>query len=178
MEHDRRLMIAPGARYLITPVSGLEIHKTPEGRIISSPAVNPDLMRSLRHWESQQADKRVEISIDSVIFEDGLLVGPDSADRLTVLNRSILARKGLAAELARLPDSRTLRRRLRELHDKPAPNDPLSVEGYVDFDIKHQVEAMSNKMDAGDEHFVRQHLAEVSKAKFFNNQDGLVWRKQ
>ena len=94
---DRRFMLAPGGSYLVTPVSDFTIAREPDGRRSPQPLLDEGLDRVIQIFEVQDSKERFEASIDSVIYEDGTLVGPDSAHRMDKLNAQIRAQKDLSA---------------------------------------------------------------------------------
>lgn len=98
---DRRQMLEPGASMLVTPISSilgsLDARGSQKLRIEWYDGID----RVLRAWD-EWTNGRVEAVIDSVIYEDGTLVGPDGAGRMRELNARIRADADLIASLSDL----------------------------------------------------------------------------
>jgi hypothetical protein len=98
----RELMLPPGGRYLITPVSGFAGSKDASGRRMLAP--NPDVEKEVAAFQSNHsnAKERIQISLDSVIFEDGTIEGPDEAGTQRKVNDRIRATNDFVASLENL----------------------------------------------------------------------------
>ena len=101
---DRSRMLAPGARFLITPVSDFLASRDANGNTVLQPLMDEGMDRMISHFKAQHpnANERVEAVIDSVIFEDGTIAGPDSEDMMGRVNERIRAEKDLAASMSDL----------------------------------------------------------------------------
>jgi hypothetical protein len=95
---NRKIMLGPGASYLVTPVSDFLASRNADGRRTLQPHLDEGLDRMIALYESQFGSERVTVSVDSVIYEDGTLSGLDSVGRMTQLNSRIEAEKDLAVE--------------------------------------------------------------------------------
>lgn len=105
-------MLPPGGRYLITPVSGFQGSRGPRGKRTLGPDDGMDA--AIKVFETRHWNARVEISIDSVIFDDGTIEGPDEARTQSKVNSRIRADKAFAAALENLTGDQ-LRAKLAEL---------------------------------------------------------------
>ena len=97
-------MLAPGARFLITPVSDFLASSTAKGDRILQPLLDEGMDRMIGQFKAQHpnSSERVEAVIDSVIFEDGSIGGPDSEGMMEKINERIRAEKDLATSLNNL----------------------------------------------------------------------------
>jgi hypothetical protein len=93
----RRLMLAPGGSYLVTPVNDFVASRGPDGRSTFQPYLDEGLERIIEIFEVQDSKERMEASIDSIIYEDGTLAGPDSAQRMDKVNIQIRVQKDLSS---------------------------------------------------------------------------------
>lgn len=91
-------MLAPGARFLITPVSDFLASTDASGNAIVQPYLDEGLDRMIAQFKRQHPNpnERVDVTIDSVIFEDGSLGGPDTEGMMEKVNERIRAEKDLA----------------------------------------------------------------------------------
>ncbi|HEY2499501.1 MAG TPA: hypothetical protein VGK24_20765 [Candidatus Angelobacter sp.] len=101
---NRARMLAPGTRFLITPVSDFLASRDANGNRMLQPFFDDGLDRMIQDFESKHTknNERVEASIDSIIFEDGTLAGPDSEGMMRKVNDRIRAEKDLAASVSNL----------------------------------------------------------------------------
>lgn len=101
---DRTRMLAPGARFLITPVSDFLASSTAKGDRILQPFLDEGMDRMISQFQAQHPNRseRVEVVVDSVIFEDGSMGGPDSEGMMEKINERIRAEKDLATSLNNL----------------------------------------------------------------------------
>ncbi|MBV9763108.1 MAG: hypothetical protein JO340_21275 [Acidobacteriaceae bacterium] len=76
---DRARMLAPGARYLITPVSDFLASRDPSGKKSLQPFLDEGLDRIIDLFKREQLTDRLQLSVDAVIFDTGIVIGPDSA---------------------------------------------------------------------------------------------------
>lgn len=98
---DRSRMLAPGARFLITPVSDFLASSDANGNAVVQPYLDEGMDRMIAQFKTQHpnSNERIEVTIDSVIFEDGFLAGPDSEEMMKKVNDRIRAEKDLTASL-------------------------------------------------------------------------------
>ncbi len=90
---------APGELVLMTPVSGLSRplkHQVWTPSLQNADHLSEVISDKVRRYEEMSA---VRISLDSVIFSDDSLIGPDLAGKLTEENTERSARRQLASEL-------------------------------------------------------------------------------
>jgi hypothetical protein len=101
---DRSRMLAPGARFLITPVSDFLASSDASGNATLQPYLDEGMDRMIAQFKAQHPNpgERVELTIDSIIFENGLLTGPDAEGMLEKVNERIRAEKDLGASLQNL----------------------------------------------------------------------------
>jgi hypothetical protein len=88
---DHKAMIAPGDVLLFTPLPGFYASFRPPANRLRQPLLDESIDRDLRRYEDAEGQSRIEAAIDSIIFDDGTLVGPDSANRLESLNNKFRA---------------------------------------------------------------------------------------
>jgi hypothetical protein len=96
---DRNRMMCPGCSYLITPVSDFHGAIDAAGTRRLQPFVDEGMERIIQLFEAEYLNKRFEASIDSVIYEDGTLAGPDAAGNMSLINSRIRADSDLLAAL-------------------------------------------------------------------------------
>jgi len=115
---DRNRMLAPGARFLVTPVSDFLASATRDGGMILQPFLDEGMDRMINQFKAQHPDanERVEATIDSVIFEDGVLEGPDSEGMMARTNERVRAEKDLAVSLSGLRGDALRARLLLDSH--------------------------------------------------------------
>lgn len=93
-------MIPVGATILVTPVSGLNTVLR-EGRQMSLDAADDLAQMVARRSSRYSAQTGIRITLDSVAFSDGSVVGPDLTNNLSRMNSWIEAERALAEELLR-----------------------------------------------------------------------------
>lgn len=136
---DRREMLEPGASMLITPISdvlgSLDAHGSKKLRMVWDEGLD----RVLKVWDSDWSSGRIEVSVDSVIYEDGTLVGPDGSDRMGQLNARIRADSDLFASVYSLRGDE-LRKNLSlyprsggALHDEYSRRAAATAESLLNF---------------------------------------------
>ncbi len=98
---DRKRMLEPGASMLITPIAdfigSLDARGNPKLRVWWDEGLD----RILKVW-ADDSNGRIEAAVDSVIYEDGTLAGPDTADKMGELNARIRADSDLFASVSGL----------------------------------------------------------------------------
>ena len=87
--NDLKYMLSPGDRYLMTPVSDLNAVRDASGKQTHSLHLDDDMDRIIQVFAKDLAKERCELSVDSIIFDDGTLVGPDTAGRMAKINSRI-----------------------------------------------------------------------------------------
>lgn len=91
VDHNR--MLAPGASYLVTPISEFSA-ATDAGGVRTRPVlITPDVEQRIATWNKRSQNERVQVTVDSVIYEDGTIVGPDEANMMEKLNSRIRAQQ-------------------------------------------------------------------------------------
>lgn len=108
---DRSKMFEPGARYLITPVNDFQSSIDATGRRRLRVFLDEGMERIIKLFESEHANGQMELSIDSMIEEDGTLVGPDAAEMLDRIDSRFRAMRDLCASLRSL-EGEDLRKQL------------------------------------------------------------------
>ncbi len=88
-------MLGPGDTYLVTPASELSACKYANGQILAPPVADEGLVRYIQKFTKDFLSGRVTVQIDSVIFDDGTLIGADDAGVLGRVNNRINAEKDL-----------------------------------------------------------------------------------
>jgi hypothetical protein len=98
---DRSRMLAPGARFLVTPVSDFLASSDVNNHVVVQPYLDEGMDRMIAQFKRQHPNpnERVDVTIDSVIFEDGSLSGPDTEGMMEKVNERIRAEKDLAKSL-------------------------------------------------------------------------------
>jgi len=94
----RTRMLAPGATFLITPISGfLASSGDASGNLKVIPVRGKDLASLIEPFKESHGNgvQRVEASAEAVIFEDGTLIGPDEGKMMNRINDKIRARRDL-----------------------------------------------------------------------------------
>jgi hypothetical protein len=96
---DRSRMFAPGARYLITPVSDFLASRDASGKKSLQPFLDEGLDRIIDLFKRDQLTDRLQLSVDAVIFETGVTIGPDSAGMREQINLESQAQHELVESL-------------------------------------------------------------------------------
>jgi len=100
---ERRWMMAPAASFLILPQANFFWHKRSDGTIATAPAVeivtDANLWANLKEGMDYWWQKPVVISVDSIIYEDRTVVGPDVLERMQKLNEAVERDKKLEEQL-------------------------------------------------------------------------------
>ena len=76
----REAMLPPGGRYLVTPIPGFQASTDGNGQPRLKPNLDTNMDTTIRFFTAQRVKplEVVQVSVDSVIFEDGTLAGPDA----------------------------------------------------------------------------------------------------
>jgi hypothetical protein len=126
---DQARMFGPGAMYLVTPVSDFLASLSASGRVERRPFLDEGMDRMINLFRAEYASRRIEASIDSIIFEDGTLVGPDSAKRIDRVGSRISRLKDFLASLEKLRGD-DLRKALR-IYSEPGAGPSDEASRYV-----------------------------------------------
>lgn len=105
--------------------------------------------------------ERAELSIDSLIYEDGTLVGPDLADRKNQINRSILREQRFAHSLAGLT-SAALKAKLAQYSGSTGGDVDERANAWHAKDL----ELRYNEPTLGEDH-VRGVIEQMRRARWF-----------
>ena len=86
---------------MITPVSDFLASTDASGNAIVQPYPDEGMDRMIAQFKAQHPNpgERVELTVDSIIFENGLLAGPDTEGMLQKVNERVRAEKDLSASL-------------------------------------------------------------------------------
>jgi hypothetical protein len=160
---SRAQYLAPGARYLLTPVSNFVAEVEVDGRR----RLQPSWYEGIEQAVQRQAGigdplmQRVELAIDSVIYEDGVLAGPDRADRMDQINRRILREKRFADSLADLTGN-ALKAKLAEYSSSTGGDADQQANAWHAKDL----ELRYNEPNLGEDH-VRKVIEQMRRAQWF-----------
>jgi hypothetical protein len=160
---DRRFMLPPGASYLITPVSDFLASIDAAGNRLEAPYMDEGLERVISIYEAQHIGDRLEVVLDSVIYEDGTLAGPDSAGMLRTINDRIRADKDLGSSLAKL--------RGEELRSKLALHSTGKVRGAYPEQVADRADSLLRILQDDGERSVVTLLEQMRSVKWFGNYD-------
>jgi len=159
----REQYLAPEARYLLTPVSNFLAEADADGRRRLRPSWYEGIEEVMR-IQSGVGDplmQRVELSIDSVIYEDGMLVGPDRAGRMDEVNRRILREKQFADSFKGLTGS-AFEAKLAEYSSKAGGDIDERANAWRAKDL----ELRYNAPTLGEDH-VRRFIEAMGSAQWF-----------
>jgi hypothetical protein len=78
---NRRTMIAPGATLLVAPVGDFLVWRDASGKKMRTVDIGEGMARIIKLFETDDAHDRIEASIDSIIFENGEIGGPDETGK-------------------------------------------------------------------------------------------------
>jgi|SRR5579872_3038094 len=160
---SRAQYFAPGARYLLTPVSNFLAEVDADGRRGLAPSWY-DGIEQVMKIQSGIGDplmRTVELTIDSLIYEDGLIVGPDRAGRMEEVNRRILREKRFADSLSGLAGA-ALRAKLAEYSSRTGGDADERANAWRAKDL----ELRYNEPGLGEDH-VRRFVEEMGAAQWF-----------
>lgn len=90
---DRQLMLSPGGAILVTPISGFLAARQTDGTRTLQPPTDDGLDPIIEQFQARlgRSNRNIEVMIDSVVFEDGLLLGPDTQGMVEKINSRIKA---------------------------------------------------------------------------------------
>lgn len=113
----RESLLSPGSEYLITPGIDFFAAIDANGVRVRAPILDDQMDRMIGAFLSRHTNvnERVQAYVDSLIYEDGTIVGPDTAGAQTEVNDMIRADHDLVASLANLKGE-GLRSHLSNMH--------------------------------------------------------------
>jgi hypothetical protein len=160
---SRAQYFAPGARYLLTPVSNFLAEIDADGRRGLQPSWYDGIEQVIKSQSGigDPLRQRVELSIDSLIYEDGLLVGPDQADRIDQVNGRILREKRFADSFTGLAGS-ALRAKLAEYASSTGGDADERANAWRAKDLQLRY----NEPSLGEDH-VRRIIEQMGAAQWF-----------
>ena len=118
----RSRMFEPGASYLVAPVSDFLASRNANGTMSIRLLLDEGMKRLISLFESKWGNERIEASVDSIIYEDGSLAGPDSDGQMLRINERIRAERDLALVVKGLAGEE-LRRRLITSPEMPSADE-------------------------------------------------------
>ena len=123
----REALLSPGSKYLVTPVMDFYAALDANGVRVRRPIVDNQTDRFIRIFRSTHPNmnERVQASVDSLIYEDGTIVGPDMAGNQTRVNDEIHADRDLVAMLTNLKGE-NLRSHFANMRPGNRPKDAYS----------------------------------------------------
>ena len=92
-------MLGPGDTYLVTPVSDLAARRYSSGQVFAPPPADEGLLRYIQIFKTEFLGGRGSVQIDSVIFDDGTLIGAHDAGVTGRINNRIQAEKDLLSAI-------------------------------------------------------------------------------
>lgn len=155
---DHGRMLAPNAAYFITPIGSFYASRDADGRQLLQPVLDEGLDRVISLYKEELKDKPVIIDIDSVIFDDGVLLGPDKAHRLEKVNDEARADTDLAKTLGPL-STEELRHTLQQYSD-------MGSDDAYTFQRLRRARLMLKVLEANGEADVRWMIQQLSQVRF------------
>jgi hypothetical protein len=160
---SREQYLAPGASYLLTPVSNFLAEVDADGRRRLRPSWYDGIeqVMKIQSGIGDRLMRRVELSIDSLIYEDGLLIGPDRAGRMDEINQRILRDKRFADSFRGITGS-ALRAKLAEYSSRTGGDADERANAWTarDFELRY------NEPTLGEDHVLR-FIEEMGAAQWF-----------
>jgi hypothetical protein len=169
---DRSRMLEPGASYLITPVNDFQASIDATGKRRLRPYLDEGMERIINLFESEHASGRIEVSIDSIIVEDGTLVGPDAAGTLDKIDSRFRAIRDLSASLRSL-GGEDLRKQL--LLNSGAG---LGVRDEYSRFREERAQSLLELLNRDGEYAVAAALQQMRESKWFTNSERIRRRQQ
>jgi hypothetical protein len=99
---NRQLMGEPGGLAFMSPVSATRATLNADGARGLEPALGETAGRMIQRFMDEYAMRRMNVSVDSIIDEDGLLEGPDEIDLFDKVNAKLKAYWDLTGGVAGL----------------------------------------------------------------------------
>jgi hypothetical protein len=162
--------MAPGARYLVTPVASVEGWIDSAGAVTKKPAIGDDLEIFIRRFQSMHKG-RMEFLADSIIYEDGILVGPDTQGMQAATNEQIRADDDLVEGLSGLTAGGLRGDALRVRLEQYAAG---SKAGDYAFRLASQAESLRNGLQQHGEEWV---LRQLRTVKWFGENSSVKRRE-
>ena len=169
----RNDMLAPGGKYLITPLSGFISSRRPDGRRSAVPDMNyKDIINKWDQTNLERGALRIKASIDCVICEDGMLIGPDTAEKLSIVNNKIVALRQLAHQLEGITHGKMANRlkTLKQVSEKQSNN------SQVKFEVQSAIEFLQFHMSNNTQEAVVERIKLLGR--WVTSKDGLVHRNE
>jgi hypothetical protein len=170
---DRTRMLAPGGSFFIAPVSDFVAATDAAGHRIRQPFMDEGLDRVIQVFVSQHLNDHIEATVDSVIFEDGLMLGPDTIGTLDKVNSRVRASLDLTESLASRRGAQ-LRSELQLLSGPGLNAD--AVDEYSQY-TRDTASALLKLLDTRGENPVLESIERIRTAKWFGGANS-VRRKQ
>jgi len=163
-------LLPPGGRLLITPVPHFLASRQPSGQRSLRPRMDDDMERMIQKFVSDHPSdqEQIKVSLDSVIFEDGTIEGPDTAGTKDKVNSRIKAHQDFVAALNGLK-GKDLQAKLSELSNAE------EVDAYTGR-LKDLALLFQEKLKRNGENDVLQDLQRLKLEHWFPD-PGLVRRK-
>ncbi len=159
-------MVAPGDHYLITPITDIIPSRNAAGKRGTSPYFDEGMERVVALFQADDAKQQIDASVDSVIFEDGRLIGDDSVDRVAKINARMRAERDLVAGLQTLSGTDLQQRLFSEVKATSENRD------YAKFKTRaanYILRVLNNRGEPAALEAVRQ----LSGVKWFANSEGV-----
>lgn len=123
----RELLFSPGSEYLITPVMDFYAAIDGNGVRAREPILDDQTDRMIKVFQTRHPNinERVQASVDSLIYEDGTIVGPDTAGTQARINDMIRADHDLVTSLQQLSGD-ALRSQIASMHPSNQDRDAYS----------------------------------------------------
>jgi hypothetical protein len=158
----RNQMLAPGSSFLITPVSSFLASRDSGGKRILQPLLDEGMDRTIQLFLAQNnKTDRIELSVDSVIFEDGTLIGPDREGAMVQINERIRAENDLYASIENLAGTPLRERLSSHIHN--------DKKGEYAQHIASRAEAIADLVDAQGEKVAIDLVQSMKNKKWFSS---------
>jgi len=160
--------VRPGEMVMMAPISGLSLYMAGEPRKLQN--VDRLSVRISNEIERYSQKSEIVISLDSVIFQDDTMIGPDVAGKLEETNSERKIRKQLATELLkRTPAQRaSYLEAIKAIPEPELATDPLAQQKRLAW----MYEWVVNPSTGTDEQLVRHSLEDD-----INTQTGEIHRR-
>lgn len=158
-------MLPPGGRYLVTPVPGFHAFRQASGEHRLRPYLDESMNHSIQLFLSQHSSdlERVEISVDSIIYEDGVIDGPDVAERQSEINDQIKAHKDVTILLQKLKGA--------ALKEKLAALSNTDTVDHYSMRLNRLAALLQKRLEQQGEDVVLQDIEHLKVSKWFPNAD-------
>jgi hypothetical protein len=105
MTKDRNRMLEPGYSRFVSPIGAIQATIDASGKRLLWPIFSELLVKHMGDWVAFYGKQTISIAVDSIVFEDGSLVGPDKGGLLSDLNARAKAEEDLRNEISGLHGS-------------------------------------------------------------------------